>query len=116
MSTNEENTITKRKMADYQVNTRACCMMDVEKKTTQINTIKYRPLEVEWKTNHPYVRQSTGGFKRVDEHVVAIIAGKSAWHERAYLVGMSPRTALNLLAWLEDNRSTLEELAAKEEA
>ena len=91
-------------------------MSDLEAKTTSINNTKRNPLEVEFRTNHPHVtRIGEKGIKRIDEHVVALVSPANVMHhERVYLVGMSPRTALNLLAWLDDNKELLTQLAAQE--
>lgn len=91
-------------------------MSDLEKKTTSIGDKEYKPLLVEWKTHHPHVRKpEEEDFRQIDEHMVALISPANMMHEQVYLVGMSPRTALNLLAWLEQERPLLEQLAAQDE-
>lgn len=92
-------------------------MTDLEKKTTSIGDKEYKPLVVEWKTHHPHVKKpGEANFRQIDEHVVAIIKPANIMHTHdAYLVGLSPQTALNLLAWLEQERELLEQLATQDE-
>ena len=90
----------------------------MEPKTTAISVDKWHPLQVEWVVNEPFVRQRDGSFKQVEEPKVLLVAtgGRFLTDDirRVPLVGLSPRTALNLLAWLENERETLEQLAQEE--
>lgn len=91
-------------------------MTDIEKKRTSIGDKEYKPLIVEWKTHHPHVKKlEEEHFRQIDEHVVALISPTNAMHEQIHLVGMSPRTALNLLNWLECEKGLLEQLAVEDE-
>lgn len=90
-------------------------MLDMRKKTTNISDQPYMPLEVEWRTHHPHVRQPDGSFKQIEEHVVALVSPANRMHERLYLAGMTPGTALNLHKWLENNLDAIKTLAGIED-
>ena len=91
----------------------------MEQKTTAIGHDKWHPLEVEWIVDTPYVRQSDGSYKQVEEPKVLLVAPDSRFLtdevRRVPIIEMLPRTALNLLAWLRQEEATLEELAREEE-
>lgn len=91
----------------------------MESKTTTIGHDKWHPLEVEWIVDKPYVRQSDGSLKQVEEHKVMLVVPGSRFLtdevRRVPLIGISPQTALNLLAWLQQEQGTLEKLAREQE-
>ena len=57
-------------------------------------------------------------FQQVEEHKVTLVAPEMKFLtediQRRRIIDLSPRTALNLLTWLEQERETLETLARKE--
>jgi hypothetical protein len=65
----------------------------------------FHPLEVEL-MNFRYMS---------NKYVVSLIhPGNAATHSSTRLVNLSPQTALNLLAWLEQERETLQHLAQQQ--
>ncbi len=91
--------------------------MAIEQKTTSISNEKWNRLEVEWNTYHPHIRRMPDDtFQQVEEHKVTLVlpATKflSSEGRRTRLVDLSPQTALNLLAWLEQEKPLLQALAS----
>ena len=91
----------------------------MDQKTTSISNEKWHPLEVEWNTYHPHVRIPDGTFQEVDTHKVTLVLPATKFFtdegRRTRLVDLSPRTALNLLAWLEQEKLLLQALASSDE-
>ncbi len=87
----------------------------MDKKTTAISTDPFQPREVEWNTYMKRVRQTDGRYRRVEQQKVTLVHPGDALTDRTRLINLSPRTALNLLGWLEENRTTLEQLIKEEE-
>lgn len=82
-------------------------------KTASISADKFSPLEVEWidyneKPGMGRFRiMPDGSSKRLNgKHVSLVHPGK----HRARILNLDPQTALNLLAWLEQEREMLERL------
>jgi hypothetical protein len=77
-----------------------------EAHTTVIGHEKFHDLHVEWMTYryHPH------------QHRVSLLSPgtKAFGMQMSRLVNMSPQTALNLLAWLEQERAVLEALRDNE--
>jgi hypothetical protein len=91
----------------------------MNKKTTSINSSRSHPLQVEWLdyNAHPgsgrYRMLPDGKSKRLPgEHVSLLHPGYPEHTEGVRILNLDPRTALNLLAWLEAERDTLLHLAA----
>jgi hypothetical protein len=84
-----------------------------DKHTMQLGD-KYRALEVEWETQRGFERPPDGSLKPIDRHLVSIISSQSTLFDHRRIIGLNPRTALNLLTWLETEKPLLESLAKKE--
>jgi len=83
----------------------------IEQHTTSISEEEHSPLEVELNSHYyHFERQPDDSFKRRTRYAVTLVHPGSKWIERARIINMSPRTALNLLAWLETQCETLEHL------
>ena len=90
----------------------------MNKQTTSISDKSGHPLEVEWNTYHPHIKMSDGTFLQVEQPKVTLVMPMTRFlaeePRRVRLVDLSPRTALNLLTWLEGQRETLESLIRDE--
>ena len=75
--------------------------VSIQKRTTSISDERFDPLEIE----HLAYQYMKG------KRAVSLVYPGNAWIGRARIINMSPRTALNLLAWLEQEKDTLEQLA-----
>lgn len=89
--------------------------MSEQQHTTSISDQPGHPLEVEWNTYIAHKRAKDGTFPASEEHTVTLVipgrhflSGEES--HRTRLIDLSPRTALNLLHWLEDERDTLERM------
>lgn len=94
-------------------------MADIDHKTTELGTESGSLLEVEWNIYTPHRRIPDNTFQQIEERKVTLcytsqnFAGKPPCKVR--LIDFSPHTALNLLAWLEQERTELERLATVDE-
>src|SRR5258708_40349656 len=91
--------------------------MAIDQKTTAISNEKWNRLEVEWNIYYPHLLMPDGTFHSVPQHMVTLVhpsMKKSIYErvERVFLVNLSPQTALNLLAWLEQEKPLLQALAS----
>lgn len=88
---------------------------NMDKKTTWISDEAFHPLEVEWNVYKHHPRAEDGTFPEVEVQRVTLVHPSSSFLSdevrRVRLIDLSPETALNLLAWLEEERPTLEKLA-----
>jgi hypothetical protein len=82
----------------------------VEKKTTLIGDEAYRQLFVEWNTYTGGRLQPDGTLPVRRMHRVTLVQNSGV-----RLLDLSPQTALNLLAWLEQERVVLEAEAKRNE-
>jgi hypothetical protein len=86
---------------------------EIDHKTTRISD-DTRPLEVEYNAYY-------GGRFNGDAHTVrswqkvTLTIPASAYARRTRILDLSPQAALNLLAWLEAERETLQRLVREEE-
>lgn len=84
-------------------------------KTTPIGKDGWERLEVEWTVRHPHLMQADGTFQQKERREVTLTYPGNLGQQRTRIVSLSPRAALNLLAWLQEERETLERLAQEEE-
>jgi hypothetical protein len=76
----------------------------IDKKQTMIGDT----CQVEWGHRFYFTKD---GIVCDSKEVVNLIDPQDEHHARHFIVGFMPRTALNFLAWLEQNRDKLEALA-----
>lgn len=85
----------------------------MEKKTTFLSTDRFKPLEVEWIDLNEKPGMGTfrimpdGSSKRLNGKQVSLVHPGGAYVHRSRILNLDPQTALNLLAWLEQERETL---------
>jgi hypothetical protein len=86
-------------------------MSEIEPKTTPISENTFHPLEVEW-TYHKYHYAMVDGYSiQQPQHFVSLVYPGGAFEQRrTRLVNFSPKTALNLLDWLEQNQLAEDEV------
>lgn len=110
-----------RKLMDTMIE---CCQremrtnMAVESKTTPISEDPFHPLEVEFMHyRYAYKTLPDGTSKPYQKIAVSLVHPGNVLFSRSRIVNMSPRTALNLLQWLEqdDVREILQQLVKEEE-
>ncbi len=89
-------------------------MGEQEKKTVLLDE-RYYPLAVEWIERGGYVRGPDNSWVKSPDREVCLFLPESKWQRPVRLVNMSPGTALKLLAWLEQERETLERLVETQE-
>lgn len=77
----------------------------MDTKNTAISENRFHPLEIEY-LHYQYMPRKC--------HVSLVHPGGTGQLGRTRLVNLAPQTALNLLAWLEKERETLEQLAVGE--
>lgn len=78
----------------------------IEKKPMLIST----NLQVEWGSRLSF---NGGGACKMEE-LVQLIEPQNEQHARDFVMGLMPRSALKLLAWLEQERETLEALVSEQ--
>lgn len=83
----------------------------IDHKTTRINGGFDTPLDIEYNVHLGGRRQTDDTFKVRYWQEVTLAIPKSAYHEKARLLNMSPQTALSLLDWLTQEKTTLQKLA-----
>ncbi len=90
-------------------------MNEFDQKTTSISNELWRPLEVEWFQHLRHYKVVDGvSIQSPQQYVALVHPGRTSSLGSTRLLNMSPQTALNLLAWLEQERETLQSLAESE--
>ena len=77
----------------------------MEPKTTQIGDEPGQPLVIEWMDYH-YMP---------NKHAISLVYPGNKFRLRSRILNLSPQTALNVLAWLEEEYVTLVQLAQEQE-
>src|SRR6266487_3718712 len=96
--------------------TEALVMSEIDQKTTSLSSEPWRPLEVEYLEHKHSYKIVDGGSVRIPRTSISFVSPASHHFTRTRIANISPQTALNLLVWLEQERATLEKLAAESEA
>jgi len=73
---------------------------------------KEQPCSISSDISHPLEVALTRFQHMPDKQAVSLLLPEARSQTRVRLVNMSPQTALNLLAWLEDAKETLERLVS----